>query len=73
MSTTFDTLMTANGGDRFRLRPPRNPSAFRPTSSTTASGCVRGALLRRFKVTAADVAFSLNVLKEKGHPNYARS
>jgi microcin C transport system substrate-binding protein len=74
MSTTFDTLMTANGdepdsvygllaqsvrvsGDKLDYRFQLRPDArFRDES----------------KVTGADVAFSLNVLKEKGHPIYSQ-
>ncbi len=73
MSATFDTLMTANGdepdsvygllaqsvrvsADKLDYRFNLRPEArFRDGS----------------KVTAADVAFSLNVLKDKGHPIYA--
>ena len=55
----------------FRLWPARaSRSAFPTTSSTIASACGR----RRNSSTArgsraADVAFSLNILKEKGHPS----
>ena len=74
MSATFDTLMTANGdepdsvygllaqsvrvsGDKLDYRFRLRPEARFFDGS---------------KVTAADVAFSLNVLKEKGHPIYAQ-
>jgi microcin C transport system substrate-binding protein len=74
MGATFDTLMTANGdepdsvygllaksvrvsGDKLDYRFRLRPEA-RFFDGT--------------KVTAADVAFSLNVLKEKGHPIYAQ-
>ncbi len=74
MGATFDTLMTANGdepdsvygllaqsvrvsGDKLDYRFKLRPEA-------------------RFfdgaRVTAADVAFSLNILKDKGHPVYAQ-
>jgi microcin C transport system substrate-binding protein len=73
MSATFDTLMTANGdepdsvygllaqsvrvsGDKLDYRFRLRPEARFFDGS---------------KVTAGDVAFSLNVLKEKGHPIYA--
>ena len=74
MSATFDTLMTANGdepdsvygllaqsvrvsGDKLDYRFQLRPEARFVDGS---------------KVTAADVAFSLTVLKEKGHPIYAQ-
>jgi microcin C transport system substrate-binding protein len=74
MSATFDTLMTANGdepdsvygllaksvrvsGDKLDYRFRLRPEARFFDGS---------------RVTAADVAFSLNVLKEKGHPIYAQ-
>ena len=74
MSATFDTLMTANGdepdsvygllarsvrvsGDKLDYRFKLRPEAKFFDGS---------------RVTAADVAFSLNVLKEKGHPVYAQ-
>jgi microcin C transport system substrate-binding protein len=74
MSATFDTLMTANGdepdsvygllaqavrvsGDKLDYRFRMRPEARFFDGS---------------KVTAADVAFSLNVLKDKGHPIYAQ-
>ena len=74
MSATFDTLMTPNGdepnsvygllaqsvrvsGDKLDYRFRLRPEAKFFDGS---------------RVTAADVAFSLNVLKEKGHPIYAQ-
>ena len=74
MSATFDTLMTANGdepdsvygllaksvrvsGDKLDYRFRLRPEARFFDGS---------------RVTSADVAFSLNVLKEKGHPIYAQ-
>ena len=74
MSATFDTLMTPNGdepdsvygllaqsvrvsGDKLDYRFRLRPEARFFDGS---------------RVTAADVAFSLNVLKEKGHPIYAQ-
>ena len=74
MGATFDTLMTANGdepdsvygllaqsvrvsGDKLDYRFRLRPEARFFDGS---------------KVTAADVAFSLNVLKDKGHPIYAQ-
>ena len=74
MSATFDTLMTANGdepdsvygllaqsvrvsGDKLDYRFRLRPEARFFDGS---------------RVTAADVAFSLNILKEKGHPIYAQ-
>ncbi len=74
MSATFDTLMTANGdepdsvygllaksvrvsGDKLDYRFRLRPEARFFDGS---------------RVTSADVAFSVNVLKEKGHPIYAQ-
>ena len=74
MSATFDTLMTANGdepdsvygllaqsvrvsGDKLDYRFRLRPEAKFFDGS---------------RVTAADVAFSLNILKDKGHPVYAQ-
>ncbi len=74
MSATFDTLMTANGdepdsvygllaqsvrvsGDKLDYRFRLRPEAKFVDGSP---------------VSAADVAFSLNVLKDKGHPIYAQ-
>jgi microcin C transport system substrate-binding protein len=74
MSATFDTLMTANGdepdsvygllaqsvrvsGDKLDYRFRLRPEAK---------------FFDGARVTATDVAFSLNVLKEKGHPIYAQ-
>ncbi len=74
MSATFDTLMSPNGdepdsvygllaqsvrvsGDKLDYRFRLRPEARFFDGS---------------RVTAADVAFSLNVLKEKGHPIYAQ-
>ncbi len=74
MGATFDTLMTANGdepdsvycllaqtvrvsGDKLDYRFRLRPEAR---------------FFDRSRVTAADVAFSLNVLKDKGHPIYAQ-
>ncbi len=74
MGATFDTLMTANGdepdsvygllaqsvrvsGDKLDYRFKLRPEAKFFDGS---------------RVTAADVAFSLNILKDKGHPVYAQ-
>ena len=74
MGATFDTLMTANGdepdsvygllarsvrvsGDKLDYRFRLRPEAKFFDGSP---------------VTAADVAFSLNILKDKGHPVYAQ-
>ena len=74
MGATFDTLMTANGdepdsvygllaqsvrvsGDKLDYRFRLRPEAKFFDGS---------------RVTAADVAFSLNILKDKGHPVYAQ-
>ena len=74
MGATFDTLMTANGDE------PDSVYGLL-AQSVRVSGDKRDCRFRlrpeaRFfdgsKVTAADVAFSLNVLKEKGHPIYAQ-
>ena len=74
MSATFNSLMTGNGdepdsaygllarGVRYSERPADLPLSAAP----------RGALFRRLQLTAADVAFSLNVLKEKAHPIYSQ-
>src|ERR1700689_4441616 len=74
MSATFDTLMTANGDEpdsvygllaqSVRGSPDKVDYRFRPRPEAR--------FFDGSKVTAADVAFSLNVLKEKGHPIYAQ-
>ncbi len=74
MSTTFDTLMTANGDE-----PDSVYGLLAQSVRVSADKLDYRFRLRpeaRFfdgsKVTAADVAFSLNVLKDKGHPIYAQ-
>ncbi len=74
MSATFDTLMTANGDE-----PDSVYGLLAQSVRVSADELDYRFRLRseaRFfdgsKVTAADVAFSLNVLKEKGHPIYAQ-
>jgi microcin C transport system substrate-binding protein len=74
MSATFDTLMTANGDE-----PDSVYGLLAQTVRVSGDKLDYRFRLRpeaRFfdgsKVTAADVAFSLNVLKEKGHPIYAQ-
>src|SRR6516162_9786472 len=74
MSATFDTLMTANGDE-----PDSVYGLLAQSARVSADKLDYRFRLRpeaRFsdgsKVTAADVAFSLNVLKEKGHPIYAQ-
>jgi len=74
MSATFDTLMTANGDE---------PDSVYGLLAQSV-GVSKDKLDYRFKlrpearfsdgakVIAADVAFSLTVLKEKGHPIYAQ-
>src|SRR5580700_2869937 len=74
MSATFDTLMTANGDEpdsvygllarAVRYSPDKLNYRFmlRPEARFSDGS----------RVTAADVAFSLNVLKEKAHPTYAQ-
>jgi microcin C transport system substrate-binding protein len=74
MSATFDTLMTGNGDEpdsaygllarAVRYSPDKLTYRFllRP-EARFADGS---------KVSAADVAFSLNVLKEKAHPTYSQ-
>ena len=74
MSATFDTLMTANGDE-----PDSVYGLLAQSVRVSADKLDYRFRLRpeaRFfdgsRVTAADVAFSLNVLKEKGHPIYAQ-
>ena len=74
MSATFDTLMTANGDEpdsvygllaqSVRVSPDKLDYRFllRPEARFFDGS----------KLTAADVAFSLNVLKDKAHPIYAQ-
>ncbi len=74
MSATFDTLMTANGDEpdsvygllaqSVRVSDDKLDYQFRLRPEAR--------FLDGSRVTAADVAFSLNVLKEKGHPVYAQ-
>ena len=74
MSATFDTLMTANGDE-----PDSVYGLLAQSVRVSADKLDYRFRLRpeaRFfdgsKVKAADVAFSLNVLREKGHPIYAQ-
>jgi microcin C transport system substrate-binding protein len=74
MSATFDTLMTANGDE-----PDSVYGLLAQSVRVSADKLDYRFRLRpeaRFfdasRVTAGDVAFSLNVLKEKGHPIYAQ-
>src|SRR5271163_3342405 len=74
MSATFDTLMTANGDE-----PDSVYGLLAQSVRVSADKLDYRFRLRpesRFfdgsRVTAADVAFSLNVLKDKGHPIYAQ-
>jgi microcin C transport system substrate-binding protein len=74
MSATFDTLMTANGDEpdsvyglvaqSVRVSPDKLDYRFRLRPEATFFDGAR--------VKAEDVAFSLNILKEKGHPIYAQ-
>ena len=74
MGATFDTLMTANGDEpdsvygllaqSVSVSPDKLDYRFRlRPEAKFADGS---------RVTAADVAFSLAILKEKGHPIYAQ-
>src|SRR5260370_29168269 len=74
MSTTFDTLMTANGDE-----PDSVYGLLAQSVRVSADKLDYRFRLRpeaRFfdgtRVTATDVAFSVNVLKDKGHPLYAQ-
>src|SRR5271166_3093801 len=74
MSATFDTLMTPNGDE-----PDSVYGLLAQSVRMSADKLDYRFRLRpeaRFfdgsRVTAADVAFSLNVLKDKGHPIYAQ-
>jgi microcin C transport system substrate-binding protein len=74
MSATFDTLMTANGDE-----PDSVYGLLAQSVRVSADKLDYRFRLRpeaRFfdgsRVTAGDVAFSLNVLKDKGHPIYAQ-
>ena len=74
MELIFDTLMT-RGRRRARLRStgcsPR-PSTSPTTATSTPSTLRDGARFHDGSpLTADDVAFSLMLLKEKGHPNIA--
>jgi microcin C transport system substrate-binding protein len=74
MSATFDTLMSGNGDEpdsvygllarAVRYSPDRLEYRFllRPEARFSDGS----------KLTAADVAFSLNILKEKAHPTYSQ-
>jgi microcin C transport system substrate-binding protein len=74
MSATFDTLMTANGDE------PDSVYGLLAQSVRVSAGKLdyrfrlrpEARFFNGSRVTAADVAFSLNVLKEKGHPIYAQ-
>src|SRR5574337_478745 len=74
MSATFDTLMAGNGDE-----PDSVYGLLAQSTQVSNDKLDYRFRLRpeaRFsdgaKVTAADVAFSLNILKEKGHPIYAQ-
>ena len=74
MSATFDTLMSGNGDEpdsaygllarAVRYSPDRLEYRFLLRSEARFSD--------GSKLTAADVAFSLNILKEKAHPTYSQ-
>jgi microcin C transport system substrate-binding protein len=74
MSATYDTLMTANGDEpdsvygllaqSVRVSGDKLDYAFRLRPEAH--------FFNGSRVTASDVAFSLNVLKDKGHPIYAQ-
>jgi microcin C transport system substrate-binding protein len=74
MSATFDSLMTANGDE-----PDSVYGLLAQSVRVSADKLDYWFRLRpeaKFfdgsRVTAADVAFSLNILKDKGHPVYAQ-
>ncbi len=74
MSATYDTLMTANGDEpdsvygllaqSVKVSADKRDYRFRLRPEARFADGTR--------VTAADVAFSLNILKTKGHPIYAQ-
>ncbi len=74
MSATFDTLMTANGDEpdsvygllAKSVRVSNDKLDYRFRLRPEAK------FFDGSRVSAADVAFSLNILKEKGHPVYAQ-
>jgi microcin C transport system substrate-binding protein len=74
MSATFDTLMTANGDEPDSVYGLLAQSVR--VSNDKLDYRFRLRPEARFfdgsRVTAPDVAFSLNILKEKGHPIYAQ-
>jgi microcin C transport system substrate-binding protein len=74
MSATFDTLMTANGDEPDSVYGLLSQSVRVSTDKLDYRFRLRpeARFLDGSKVTAADVAFSLDVLKDKGHPIYAQ-
>ncbi len=74
MSATFDTLMTANGDEPDSVYGLLARSVRVSTDKLDYRFRLRpeARFFDGSRVTAADVAFSLTILKDKGHPIYAQ-